>query len=36
MITSRLIINGQYIILEKNTWSTNMEGLDNSKEDSDE
>jgi hypothetical protein len=36
MKTSRLIINVQYIILERNTWSTNMAGMDNSKEDSDE
>ena len=36
MKTYRLIINGQYIIRNKITWSTNMAGMDNSKEDSDE
>ena len=36
MRTSRLIINDHFKILERNTWSTNMAGMDNSKEDSDE
>jgi hypothetical protein len=36
MKTSRLIIDDQLINLERNTWSTNMAGMDNSKEDIDE
>jgi hypothetical protein len=36
MKTSRLIINDHFNILERYAWSTNMAGMDNSKEDSDE
>lgn len=36
MKNSRLILNDQFKIFERDSWSTNMAGMDNSKEDSDE
>jgi hypothetical protein len=36
MIPHTMIINGQFKILERITWSTNMAGMDISKEDIDE
>jgi hypothetical protein len=36
MKTYRLITHDQLLILERNTWSTNMAGMDIYKEDSDE